>query len=64
MLVTMALGITVEYLAQISIQWRAKMLKLATYRTPKSQAVYMILYTIERFGAYISMLVAMSYSVK
>merc|ERR1719181_1335009 len=63
-LVTIAMGIVVEYLGLVSTQWRTKMSKMATYQTQRAIAVYMLLYTIERFGAYIAMLVAMSYSVE
>merc|ERR1719240_877811 len=63
-LVTIAMGISVEYIGLVSSQWRTKMSKMATYQTPKAKTVYMGLYVIERFGAYIAMLVAMSYSVE
>merc|ERR1719213_992692 len=63
-LVTIAMGIAVEYLGLLSSQWRTKMSKMATYQTPRAKTVYMGLYMIERFGAYIAMLVAMSYSAE
>merc|ERR1719388_30065 len=62
--VTIAIGVAVEYLGMVSQQWRYKMSKMATYQTPRAKTVYMGLYMIERFGAYIAMLVAMSYSVE